>query len=284
MRFGAAESTIQYRMLDAHPKLNYWCGSNPMSNTRLFFAKTSTSAEWKAVASAIKTLVEEATFEAGNEGLVFRAMDPSHIALVDLMWPNTAFEKYECDKQFKFSIRVEDFVKLIGRTDAKDSVEITSTEEDALLLRLMNGYKREFRVHLIESTSGSAPLPKLEFDVRMGMSKSVFEKVLTDISVVADQVTLSSLKDGISFSGKSDIGAATVQLDKNGADILELGVKQEAKASYNIDYMLGISKAIGSTSDTIVCEYSSKKPARLEFKLNEQGSRIHYYLAPRISD
>ena len=59
-------------------------------------------------------------------------------------WPNSAFEKYECDKPFKFTIRVEDFVKLIGRSDNKDSVEMTSNEDDALTLRLMNGYKREF--------------------------------------------------------------------------------------------------------------------------------------------
>lgn len=250
----------------------------------MFFTKTSSSVEWKAVASAIKTLVEEATFEATNEALTFRAMDPSHIALVDLSWPNVAFERYECDKQFKFSIRVEDFVKLIGRTDAKDSIEITSTEEDALVLRLMNGYKREFRIHLIESTSGTAPLPKLEFDARISMSKSVFEKVLGDISVVADQVSINALKENIAFSGKSDVGGATIQLDKNGADILQLEVKQEAKASYNIDYLLSISKAIGSTTEVVVLDFSSKKPLRLEWKLNEQGAVIRYFLAPRIAE
>lgn len=250
----------------------------------MFFTKTSTSNEWKAVASAIKTLVEEATFEASSEALIFRAMDPSHIALVDLQWPNTAFEKYECDKQFKFSIRVEDFVKLIGRTDAKDSVEIASTEEDALILRLMNGYKREFKIHLIESSSGTAPLPKLEFDARISMSKSVFEKVLGDISVIADQVTIGALKESVSFSGKSDVGSATITLDKNGADVLNLEVKAEAKASYNIDYLAGISKAIGGIAETVTCEFSSKKPARLEWKLNEQGARVHFYLAPRIAE
>jgi proliferating cell nuclear antigen len=250
----------------------------------LLFTKTSTAVEWKAVASAIKTLVEEATFEASSEALIFRAMDPSHIALVDLLWPNTAFEKYECDKPFKFSIRVEDFVKLIGRTDAKDSIELTSTEEDALLLRLMNGYKREFRIHLIESTSGTAPLPKLDFDASISMSKSIFEKVLGDISVVADQVAISAMKDGVSFGGKSDIGAATIQLDKNGADVLEMDVKAEAKASYNIDYFLSISKALGSTAETVLLQFSSKKPAKLMFKLNEQGAVVSYFLAPRIAD
>ena len=250
----------------------------------MLFTKTSSAVEWKAVASAIKTLVEEATFEASSESLIFRAMDPSHIALVDLAWPNTAFEKYECDKPFKFSIRVEDFVKLIGRTDAKDSVELTSTEEDALLLRLMNGYKREFKIHLIESTSGTAPLPKLDFDASISMSKSVFEKVLGDISVVADQVAISALKDSVSFGGKSDVGAAAIQLDKNGADVLEMDVKAEAKASYNIDYLNSISKALGGSVETVLIQFATKKPVKLTFKLNEQGALIGFFLAPRINE
>jgi len=250
----------------------------------MFFAKSAGSQEWKAVASAIKTLVEEATFEIGPEGLVFRAMDPSHIALVDLNWPNSAWEKYSVDKATKFTVRVEDFVKLISRTDAKDSIEIASGEDDAITLRIMNGYKREFKIHLIETTPGTAPLPKLDFDVKFSMAKNVFEKVLGDISVVADQVMVSSLKEGVSFSGKSDTGAGTIQLDKGGAELLELDVKQEAKAAYNIDYVLNISKAVGSAADVVALEYASKKPCRLEFRLNEQGARIHFYLAPRISE
>jgi proliferating cell nuclear antigen len=249
----------------------------------LFLAKTSSPAEWKAVSSVIKTLVEEATFEASGEALTFRAMDPSHIALIDLYWPKNAFERYECDKPFKFSVRVEDFVKLIGRTEAKDSVEMTSTEGDALLLRLMDGYKREFTLHLIESRSAASPLPKLDFDVRLSMNKGAFERVLADVSVVADQVMITSSKDGVSFSGKSDVGAATVQLNKDSAEVLALDVKQDAQANYSIEYLLNTSKAVASASDSVVCEYSAKKPLKLEFKLNEQESRIHLFLAPRIS-
>ena len=249
----------------------------------MFFAKTATSAEWKAVASAVKTLVEEATFEATSEALTFRAMDPSHVALVDLHWPNAAFEKYECDKQFKFSMRVEDLVKLIGRSESKDSVEVSSTEEDAISMKFMNGYKREFTIHLIESTGGTAPLPKLEFDTKATLTKTIFEKVLSDISVVSDQVTITATKDKLSFSGKSDVGQASISLEKNDADVLDLQVATESKATYSIDYLLGISKATGSVSDTLLCEFSTKKPIRLQFALNEQGSRIHYYLAPRVS-
>jgi proliferating cell nuclear antigen len=249
----------------------------------VFLAKSASSQEWKAIAAAIKTLVEEATFDATNEGLTFRAMDPSHVALVDLVLPNSSFEKFETDKPFKFSLRVEDFVKLIGRADAKDSLEISSTEEDAISLKFQNRYKREFTIHLIESSGGPAPLPKLEFDVKATITKSMFEKLLGDISAVADQVTIEATKEKLSFSGKSDIGKAAITLAKSDADILEMQAKLDSKATYSVDYLASIVKTAGSATDTIVMELSNKKPIKLLFKLNDQGATLTYFLAPRVS-
>jgi proliferating cell nuclear antigen len=250
----------------------------------VFLAKSASSTEWKAIAAAIKTLVEEATFEANNEGLTFRAMDPSHVALVDLLLPNSSFLNYSVDKPFKFSLRVEDFVKLVGRADAKDSLSISSSEDDAISLTFSNGYKREFTVHLIESSTGSAPVPKLEFDTKVTLTKSIFEKLLGDISAVADQVTIEATKEKLSFSGKSDVGKAAINLAKSDADILEMQVKADSKASYSVDYLQNIVRTAGSASDTLVCNFSARKPILLEFKLNDQGARIHFYLAPRVSD
>ena len=249
----------------------------------MFLAKSASAQEWKAVAAAVKTLVEEATFEAKAEGLSFRAMDPSHVALVDLTWPNSSWERFECEKPFKFSVRVEDLVKLIGRAAAKDSIEISSSEEDNILVRFQNGYKREFTIHLIESSGGPAPLPKLEFDAKATLTKSIFERVLGDISAVADQVTIEAVSGKLSFSGKSDIGKANIGLEKNDADVLSLEVKNDSKASYSIDYLQNIAKTAGSASDTLDMEFAKQKPIKLLFKLNDQGAVLTFWLAPRVS-
>ena len=254
------------------------------ANHTLFLAKSAGSSEWKAIASAIKTLVEEATFDAATEGLSFRAMDPSHVALVDLAYPVAAWEKYEVDKPFKFSVRVEDLTKLIGRAETKDSIEISSTEEDNIMIRFQNGYKREFTIHLIESSAGAAPLPKLEFDTRVTLTKSIFERVLGDISAVSDQVTIEAQKEKLSFSGKSDVGKASVVLEKNDADLLDLQVKADSKATYSIDYISNITRSAGSASDTLNFSFSTKKPILAEYKLNDLGAHIHFFLAPRVSD
>lgn len=249
----------------------------------MFMARTASASEWRAVAAAVKTLVEEATFDASSEGIAFRAMDPSHVALVDLTWPVSAWAAYECDKPFKFSVRVEDLTKLISRADTKDSVEISSGEDDSISVKFSNGYKREFNIHLIESSAAAAPLPKLEFDTKATLTKAILEKVLGDVSVVSDQVTLNTAKDKITFSGKSDVGKAEIALAKNDADVLELQSAAESRATYSIDYISGILKALGGVVDTVELEYSSKKPIRLQLRLNDQGAKMSYFLAPRVS-
>jgi len=250
----------------------------------LVLAKTSSPNEWKIVANTISALVEEASFEATSEGLSFRAMDPSHVALVDLDWPNSAFDKYDCNKQSKFTVRVDDIVKLIRRADSKDSIEISTTDDESLILKMSNGYEREFKIHLIESTLAATPIPKLSFNSKIIITEQIFEKMLSDISVVSDHITLDSDQGEIIFSGKSESGTGSAKLTKGNQDLLELDVKEKSRATYSIDYLLNISRAAGRSNDVMTLEYSSKMPLRLTFKLSEKGGRIYLYLAPRIED
>tara|TARA_B100000315_G_C14542733_1_gene571708 strand:- start:273 stop:1031 length:759 start_codon:yes stop_codon:yes gene_type:complete len=250
----------------------------------VFLAKTTSSNEWKIIAKTISTLVDEASFEATSEGIIFRAMDPSHVALVDINWPNSAFEKYESDGQFKFTVRVEDFVKLIGRADQKDSIEISDTGKDSLTMKFSNSYSRKFNINLIESSVTPTPLPKLTFNTKLLLTGSTCQQILSDVSVVSDHITLNSVKDKITFSGKSESGSASVILDKKSPELLEYEFKDVSQSTYSIDYLLNITKAAGSASQSLVLEYSSKMPLKFEFKLGDQGGKISFYLAPRIED
>lgn len=252
----------------------------------------ASSAEWKAIAAAVKTLVEEATFEANSEGLTFRAMDPSHVALVDLTLPNSSFASYECSKPFKFSLRVEDLVKTMNRSDSHDSVLLTDADPDAkeeaanegIWVVFQNGYRRKFNIHLIESTAGAAPLPKLEYKTRASLTMKILEKVLADINVVSDQVTIQATAEKLQFTGKSDVGTAHINLAKNDADVLELHAEEESKATYSVEYLNSILRALSGTADTVQIEFSTKKPIRSEMALNSQGAKLAHFLAPRVQD
>ncbi len=245
----------------------------------VFSAKTSGSEEWKAVISAISTLVEEATFEATVEGISFRGMDPSHVALIDINWPNTAFEKYECDGDIKFGVRIDEFSKLIKRADKSNAIEINISDDNMLLVTI--GKNKKYKMRLIESSASDTPLPKIPYDTKLSLTSSSFDKVLGDVQVVSDYLTVDATELQAEFSGKGDSGEVNIVLEKSKDELTELDVKADSSGTYSLEYLNPIVKAVGSSVETITCEFSSSKPLRIEFKVANIG-RIHFYLAPRV--
>jgi proliferating cell nuclear antigen len=244
----------------------------------VFSAKTSGSDEWKAILSAISTLVEEATFEATSEGITFRGMDPSHVALIDISWPNSAFEKYECDGDIKFGVRIDEFSKLIKRAEKSDGIEV-SLSDNMLLISI--GKNKQYKMRLIESSATDTPLPKIPYDTRISLATLLFDKILGDVQVVSDYLTIKASATKSEFSGKGDSGEVLISLQKQQGELSEISVKEESTGTYSLEYLNPIVKAVGTASESIVCEYSSAKPLRIEFKVANMG-RIHFYLAPRV--
>jgi|TARA_B110000014_G_scaffold160294_1_gene112921 proliferating cell nuclear antigen len=245
----------------------------------VFSAKTTGSEEWKAVISAVSTLVEEATFEATVEGISFRGMDPSHVALIDIKWPNTAFEKYDCDADIKFGVRIDEFSKLVKRADKSNAIEINISDDNMLLVTI--GKNKKYKMRLIESSASDTPLPKIPYDSKISLTSSIFDKILGDVQVVSDYLTINSNEVNAEFSGKGDSGEVNIILEKNKDELTELDVKADSSGTYSLEYLNPIVKAVGTTVETVTCEFSSSKPLRIEFKVANIG-RIHFYLAPRV--
>ena len=244
-----------------------------------FEAKTNGSDDLKAIISAIDTLVEEATFVATTEGISFRGMDPSHVALVDISWPNSAFEKYECDSDIKFGVRIDEFSKIIKRANKKDSIEISISPENMLLITI--GKNKKYKMRLIESSATDTPLPKIPYDAKIVLSTSKFEKILGDVHVVSDYLTIHTSDSKGDFSGKGDSGEVAIDLENDDKEIQEISSKEDSVGTYSLEYLSPVVKAVGTTADNITCEFSSSKPLRIEFKVANIG-RIHFYLAPRV--
>ncbi|HJT49150.1 MAG TPA: proliferating cell nuclear antigen (pcna) [Nitrososphaeraceae archaeon] len=247
-------------------------------------AKTNSPDEWKAVTSAISTLIDEATFEATVEGISFRGMDPSHVALIDIHWPNSAFEQYDCDTAVKFGVRVDEFSKLMRRADKKDTIQVSIAEDSMLFVRISNNnYVKEYKVRLIETSAASTPLPKLNFNCKVVLATNAFDKVLSDIQVISEYLSIESKNKQIEFLGKGDSGEARITLESGGEGLEEVDIREDSKATYSLDYLSKITKAVISAGGSVALEYSSKMPLRLEFRVTNMG-RIHFYLAPRVQD
>lgn len=246
----------------------------------MFIARTVEPEGWKAVASAISTLLEEATFEATSEGISFRGMDPSHVALIDINWPNSAFEEYECDSEIRFGLRIDELTKLLKRANKNDNIEVNISEDNIFTLKISNSYNKKYKLHLIDVTSSATPVPKLSFNAKIGLSIQAFKEILDDVEVVADYITIEA-SDKVVFHGKGDLGEATITLEEGNDKLDSLEVKEHSKATYSLEYLSSITKAIGSSAEELTIEFSTAMPIKLEFRVAKIG-KIDFYLAPRV--
>jgi proliferating cell nuclear antigen len=268
-----------------------------------FLAVTKTSEIWRSISSAIMTIVDEAYFEAGPKGLGFRSMDPSHIALIDIIWPDTAFEKYECTSTVKFGLKISDFAKIMKRANPNDLVEVNANikaSDNSLNIKTTGGYIRNYKMNLLTfGNEKSSPLPNLTFDSKMIIGAYALDKIMADIQVIANNMTIETIagKSAVTFSGNTDNGDAIIMVDNtnhNGDSdrkeiedplytVQEVIVKENSKSAYNMDYISKIVKALAPSCGTITLEYSSKKPLRLEFVLLN-ALKVQFFLAPRIDN
>lgn len=100
---------------------------------------------WKVIATSIQTLSEDAMFEVDADGIRTRAMDPSHVALLDVRFPPGSFQNYHCVRPAKFTVHLEDFTKIVKRAERNESFQVSRTKNRSLEIKIGSGhYRKEF--------------------------------------------------------------------------------------------------------------------------------------------
>jgi len=264
---------------------------NEISTGSEFSIRSSSPALWRTITSVILALSEDSTFDVDADGVRTRAMDSSHVALVDVQFPSTSFEKFQCSKPSKFTLHVEDFSKIVKRSELKDSFEISRVQNRSLSIKIGTGTnRREFELHLLDNDLKSTPVPKLTFTTSFTMDLETFFQILTDISTLSNYVTVQVSTDTLVLSGKGDSGRVQITVNReNGSLLQEVRTEsgaQATKAVYNLEFLLKIVRAVSPFSDLVRFDYSTKMPLRLEFLSwdKQLSGPVQLYLAPRIMD
>ena len=237
---------------------------------------------WKNLMSAISALVEEATFDITPEGLKLRAMDPSHVAMVDFGYPSSAFQEYACSEPSKLCIDISDLLKLMRRVESGEQIELSKDpEKNKLVTKLLGKYKRRFSLPLLQPSTTEPPTPKLTFDTKITLDGDCLNDAIADISTVSEQVKIEADPEKLVLSGGGETGDVVVEFEKNNEAITEFQVSTQVKAIYGINFLNDMIKAGTATSKLLTIELSSEKPIKICFLLPSDGVLI-YYLAPRL--
>ena len=248
----------------------------------MFKLKVSDAKQLRDMATAISILVDEATFKIDPEGLKLRAMDPSRVAMIDFEWPKSIFQEYVSTEPAKVCLNISELLKLLKRAGKDEAVELSLDEKTGRLLVTITGkYSRNFTMPTLEASEEEVPTPKITFNVKAKTTTQGLSQAIEDAQLVSDHVRIEAEPEKLTLSASGDLMGATITLPKGSDALLDLEVKENAKATFSLSYLSEIIRAASATSEIAVLEFSTDMPVRIDFQQMKEG-KLTFFLAPRI--
>jgi proliferating cell nuclear antigen len=248
----------------------------------VFKLKVSDAKLLRDMATAISILVDEATFKIEPDGLKLRAMDPSRVAMIDFEWPKSMFSEFIAPETSKMCINISELLKLLKRAGKEESVELSIDDKTGRLqVKIAGKYSRNFTMPTLDASEEEVPTPKVSFNVKAKTTTSGLSQAIEDAQLVSDHVRIEAEPEKLTLSAAGDLMGATITLQKGNDALMELDVKENAKATFSLSYLSEIIKAASATSDVATLEFSSDMPIRIDFQQTKEG-KLTFFLAPRI--
>jgi len=231
----------------------------------------------KEVIGVLSTLVDEAKFNVSKDGIVVKAVDPSHVAMVDLNLGKKAFEEFKADES-ELGVdldKISDTLKLVR---SGEMVELRHDENKNKLVMGLGNITR--RMSLVDTAGMSDPkVPNLDLPVKVTLKSTEMARGIKASESVSDHITLIANPDGFEMNSEGDTDSVNLKLPKD--LLVELECKETARSLFPLDYLAKMVRAIES-GDSLTMYLGTDYPVKIEFDIAGNEGHGRYLLAPRI--
>mmetsp|Transcript_5000 Transcript_5000/g.6212 ORF Transcript_5000/g.6212 Transcript_5000/m.6212 type:complete len:291 (+) Transcript_5000:65-937(+) len=277
---------------------------------------------FKKIVQAISDLVTEGNFQVDSEHISFQGMDSSHVSLVSLTLYKDGFKLYRCDRNIILGINFNSLNKILKCMDNNSKLMLKAQDDgDIIYIYFENNESNiisNFELKLMEIDNEQLGIPETNYNINIKLSSVLFNKIIKDLSLLGDSVTISVSKLGVKFIVNADIGNGEIHLngsikklksendddtdmkesnDNDGDndddidaiddDIIDgdkvlITMNDDASQTFSIKYLVNFCKAT-NLSKTVLLSMDNQVPLMITYKINDLGN-IRYYLAPKIDD
>jgi proliferating cell nuclear antigen len=242
----------------------------------MFHAKIK-SETLKGVVDVVSTLVDEAKFNIDADGIELKAVDPAHVAMVDLKVSKAAFEEFTADET-ELGIDLDKIKEVLRLSRAGDIIEMEQDEAKNRLVLNVGNITR--RMNLVDTAGMSDPkVPNLNLPAKMSVTSDELQKGIRAAESVSDHIALNATPDGFEMYSEGDTDSVSLKLPKD--LLISLEVSEKVRSLFPLDYFSNMVRSIPAGS-VVTINLGSDFPVKLEFEIADKQGSVNYLLAPRI--
>lgn len=232
---------------------------------------------WRNIVAGLKELIKEGVFVFTEEGVRLRALDPSHVVLVDVYFPQKAFAEYAVENEVRVALNIEELSRVLRRASKKDALTM-ELAGDKLKISLEGRFTRTFYEPLISLEYSEIGEIRVPFKADIRVASPIFEEAVKDLEPVGEILGLEAESDKLVLFNEGETARAAIELTSESGIISSI-VEEPQRSVYSYDYIeafLPISKV----AETVRIQFSSDMPLKLTYELAE-GAWFTTYVAPR---
>ncbi len=227
---------------------------------------------------AIATLVDEAKFKLGREGISLRAVDPANIAMVSFGLKSQAFASYECTDG-EIGIDLIKLGDILGMAEKGDLIEL-ELDEVAHKLRIRIGGLAYTLSLLDPSTIRKEPkVPNLELPARIVLDGAELRRAVKASEKVGDHMALGIKGDIFYMEAEGDTDRVRLEIARD--KLISLTSTGDVRSLFSLDYLSDVSKVIAKSREVTI-SLGKDYPVKFDFVIAGGSGTVGYLLAPRI--
>lgn len=232
---------------------------------------------WRYIVAGLKELIKEGVFVFNEQGVRFKALDPSHVVMVDMYFPREAFMEFDIKNEIKIPLNIEELSRVFRRTGKKD-ILIMELVNDKLKITFEGKFPRIFYEPLISLEYTELGEIKAPFKVDIRLASPIFYESIKDIEPVGEILGLEADVDKLVIFNEGETSKAMIELTPD-SGVISSVVEEPQKSIYSYEY-IDVFLPISRVSDTVRIQFSSDMPLKLTYELPE-GAWFTTYVAPR---
>jgi len=184
----------------------------------MFDAKLQNGFQMKKIVSALKELIDQASWDLTEEGIQLQSMDSSHVALVQMMLKMENFDLYRCDEAFQMGLNMTNLNKIFGAFTSGNL--LIQCEDDSDTVKFIfedekNSRTQKYELRLMDLDVEQLGIPEQDYDATFTMPSAEFSRIVKDLLVVGESVTIGVTKGDVIFKADGDIGKADIKITKD---------------------------------------------------------------------
>lgn len=240
---------------------------------------TSNAKFVKTCFGAAAKIVEEAALVVNKDGLRMRAMDPSHVSLIDIRMPAGAFEQLDVGSECLIGVNLLEMEKLLSRAKAEEKLTVEFEEKTNRLTLGFGAPARKLAMPVIDVRPADFQMPKVNYTARVVLPCGIVQDGLKDAAIVSDNVAFEATETQLRMLAESDKGSTELVFDKDKAAKFE--VSAPAKSLYNAKFLTDFLGPCPPKDAVEIC-LGKDLPISVAYGDAANGGSISFLLAPRV--